>query len=111
MEPSYNELLLTAVVAVVGVLAEYARRWLQSRTTPLKYGAVFDIARTAVAGVEEASRKMGLSSEDKFGMASEAVTAASRKLGLKLKPAEVGAFVNAAVDELRSVREALEDVE
>lgn len=114
-------------VVLVGALLRLAQQYVQAKVTPEKLGHITDLARMAVRAAEQvgADSKMPpppvvstgtepspttgvlpepdpvtLTGADKYQLASEALVAGAKRLGVRLKPAEVTSFIHAALKEM-----------
>ena len=114
---------LTATLAVILVaLLKAGQAWLQTKVAPEKLGHVTDLARMAVRAAEQVGADSqpppapagalptdppapevpeGLVGTDKYAMAADALVTGARRLGIRLKPAEVTAFIHCALKEMR----------
>lgn len=99
------DLVFGLIVALLGVLGEYLRRKVQADEVPKNLQTVLSLARTAVQAAEEFGRREGITGEDKYDFASAALVEAAKRVGVRLKPAEVQVFIHAAVGELRDLLE------
>lgn len=85
---------------VVGVLAAIGRAvhvWLKAYLTPSRLDTLVNLARTVVAGAEEAGRFLDLSSEDKHSYADAALRDFAKRLGVRLTDAEVTTLIQAVL--------------
>lgn len=93
MEP-----IITSIV--VGVLAAIGRAvhvWLKAYLTPQRLDTLINLARTVVAGAEEAGNFLNLSSEDKHRYADAALRDFAKRLGVRLTDAEVTTLIQAVL--------------
>lgn len=87
--------LLTGVVVAL-------RSFIAGRLTPQRLDALAGAARTVVLAADQA----GVDNDDKFKMAVNALNALGKRLGFrKLRPEEVHTFVEAAVAELKTLKQ------
>lgn len=100
MTVDYVEILTPLAVAVVGYLVVLLRSWVLTHTSPTQFAALSSLARLAVESAEQALGN-GPGSE-KYALASGALTISAKRLGVRLKPEEAIAFINAAVLEFKA---------
>lgn len=121
---------LTALVTVItGAVLRFAWVWVQAHITPEKLAHITDLARMAVRAAEQVGddsqpvplirsdgvtvtpgtnatldtvkgENVPLTGEDKYALASDALVAGARRLGIRLKADEVTSFIHAALKEM-----------
>lgn len=120
--------LSALLLAVLGGAIAAGRVWIQSKVTPEKLSHIVDLARMAVRGAEQVGidakpavpevrsdgtepappavtvEPVPVSGADKYDIASAALVAGASRLGVKLKPAEVTAFIHASLKEMHDAQ-------
>jgi len=99
--------LVPVGIAVVGYAGYFGRVWLKSHVTPKQFATIAGLARTAVEAAEQLGKGTGLKGADKYDMATDVVTTSSARMGVKLKPEEVNAFIHQAVKEMNDYSKQL----
>jgi hypothetical protein len=101
VSPELTDLLTAFVTAALPFLAFQLNRWVKANITPKQFASVAALARTAVDAAEELGRVGNLTGAQKFELAQDTILRSARRVGLKLTPEEVGAFINQSVRDIR----------
>jgi hypothetical protein len=120
-----QEIVLLAV-ASLAVLLRYLRAWIQTKLTPERLAHLTDLANMAVRAAEQVGedtrtpavtagdnpetipdQPAPITSDGKYALASSALQAGAKRMGIKLTDAEVSSYIHAALREMQSVSEAV----
>lgn len=94
--------LTPLLVAVLGYVLVLARKWLLTHVAPGSLGALDGLARQAVAAADQVAKATGIKGADKFTVASDALIAGAKRLGIRLKKEEVISFIHAALADFKA---------
>lgn len=92
------------VLGTIGVGVTYVKAYINSHFKPAQIGAVYDLARTAVAGAQQWGVGSSITGPDKLDFAVKALVTGAKKVGIKLTDEEASSFVHAALRELKQVQ-------
>lgn len=87
------------VVAVLGVVMFYARKWFLARVSPRQIATLMELARAVVAASEKVGQATAIPGPEKYELAEQSLTTLARRVGTRLKPEEANAFIHAALIE------------
>jgi len=97
----WMNVLAPLTVPLVGYCTVLLRTWVKTHTAPHTFAALSGLANTAVDAVEQLDRVSKMSAEQKFDLASDTLVDTAKRLGVKLSPVEVNAFIHSAVKALK----------
>lgn len=100
---NWTPILTPLIVPVIGYLMYLLRVYVLAHVTPHQLSAMSGLAHQAVEAAQLLGKTTGIAGADKYVLASDALVASSKRLGIRLKPDEVQAFIHAA---LKDVKEA-----
>lgn len=94
-----EEFIAEAVVAVLGVVVYYGRKWALTRISPRQIATLLELARAAVAASEKVGQATGIEGPEKYELAEQSLTTLAKRVGARLKPEESNALIHAALVE------------
>ncbi|MGZ4518793.1 MAG: phage holin, LLH family [Mycobacteriaceae bacterium] len=100
---NYGEILTPLATAVVGYLMYLLRSYALSHTVPRQFASVSALAAQAVAAVEQVAKTANLENAAKYTLATKALTASAKRLGVRLNSDEVQAFIHSALHDYKAM--------
>lgn len=96
-----NADILQGILGIIVLLVAAAGRTIvQARIGPERIGAVFQLARVVVTGVERFGQDYGHKGADKLALATSAVLDGARRFGIKLSDDEATSIIHAALADI-----------
>lgn len=93
----WSTILAPVVPVFAGFIIYLARVWVLAKVGPERIDAIGAIAMAAVSAAEECGRTAPIGGADKFTLASDALTAYAKRIGIRLSPDEVQTFIHSAL--------------
>lgn len=97
-----NEVLTPLVVPLVAYLVYLLRSVVLSHVAPHQLSALSGLARQATEAAQLLGNTTGIDGAHKYELASAALVASAKHLGIRLKPDEVVAFLHAALKDVKA---------
>lgn len=102
----WTAILIPTIPVVAGFIISLARTYVMAKVSPARLEAISTMAMAAVSAAEECGRTAPIAGADKFVLASDAISAYAKRLGVNLSSDELQTFVHSALVATRSFNNA-----